>query len=124
MFVHFNTYFEFCFFTYFSFTTPGEVGSSNDEEIEQLRQENKRLAEENNMLQLKNDILVDMVSLLPLDINLYILQGCHTLRELTEFLNYRKSQGNSGNFGFSFKLRAVLIFYENFREVLRFFEKS
>jgi len=40
----------------------GEVGSSNDEEIEQLRQENKRLAEENNMLQLKNDILVDMLT--------------------------------------------------------------
>ena len=41
---------------------PGEVGASNDEEIEELKKENKRLAEENNMLQLKNDILVDMVS--------------------------------------------------------------
>ena len=35
------------------------------------------------------------------------------------------TQGNSGNFFLnSGRLRACLFFYKNFREVLRFFEKS
>ncbi len=40
----------------------GEMGAgNNDDEIEQLKRENRKLSEENNMLRLKVDILVDMV---------------------------------------------------------------
>lgn len=40
----------------------GEIGAGNDEEVESLKRENKRLSEENNMLHLKIDILVDMLT--------------------------------------------------------------
>jgi len=38
------------------------MGGVADAEFEGLRKENKRLSEENNMLNLKIDILVDMVN--------------------------------------------------------------
>ena len=40
-----------------------------------------------------------------------VCTDCHTLKELMEFSNYRRSQGNSRNFWF---------FSESFKQVLRF----
>lgn len=40
----------------------GEIGVGNDVEIDSLKRENKKLEEENNMLHLKIDILIDMLT--------------------------------------------------------------
>jgi len=60
-------------------------------------------------------------------VNFSSIQGCHTLRELREFSSYRKPQGNSGNFDHFFnsgKLRVVLVYSKNCREIIRFLKKS